>query len=110
MFPNIEGARSPFHRHLQGYREPVQDLSSFGCFGRRSVPPPLRDRGPGFGSIANLYGLLLARHRAHPEGRSRGMAEGPRLVAFISDQVPGTENVSSFIICFIICIFIYYFL
>ncbi|CAG9465452.1 unnamed protein product [Pedinophyceae sp. YPF-701] len=38
------------------------------------------------GSIANLYGLLLARHRADPAARRRGAHGGPRLVAFASEQ------------------------
>jgi len=71
---------------------PVFTLIERAVLGKlaRVVGPPFADTAEGLfvpgGSIANLYGLLLARHRAHPEGRSRGMAEGPRLVAFISDQ------------------------
>ena len=38
------------------------------------------------GSISNLYGMHLARHRADPEIATRGAANGPRLVAFTSDQ------------------------
>lgn len=38
------------------------------------------------GSISNLYGTHLARHRADPEIATRGAANGPRLVAFTSDQ------------------------
>jgi len=38
------------------------------------------------GSIANLYGMLLARHRADPEWKTRGMNGGPNLVAFTSDH------------------------
>ncbi|KAL5516058.1 hypothetical protein EMCRGX_G001319 [Ephydatia muelleri] len=37
-------------------------------------------------SIANLYGMLLARFRVDPDVRTRGMAGGPMLVAFVSDQ------------------------
>ena len=38
------------------------------------------------GSISNLYGMHLARHRADPEIAKRGAVNGPRLVAFTSDQ------------------------
>jgi len=38
------------------------------------------------GSISNMYGMLLARHRADPEYVNRGAYGAPRLVAFVSDQ------------------------
>ena len=38
------------------------------------------------GSIANTYGILLARHNADPNIRERGLAGGPRLVGFCSDE------------------------
>eukprot|EP00421_Protoceratium_reticulatum_P074832 CAMPEP_0168407072 /NCGR_PEP_ID=MMETSP0228-20121227/25974_1 /TAXON_ID=133427 /ORGANISM="Protoceratium reticulatum, Strain CCCM 535 (=CCMP 1889)" /LENGTH=556 /DNA_ID=CAMNT_0008420731 /DNA_START=15 /DNA_END=1683 /DNA_ORIENTATION=+ len=38
------------------------------------------------GSISNLYGLHIARAAADPEALTRGLAGGPRLVAFTSDQ------------------------
>ena len=37
-------------------------------------------------SIANLYGMLVARSHADPQCRTRGAAGGPTLVAFVSDQ------------------------
>ena len=37
-------------------------------------------------SIANMYGMLLARFRLYPDVRNCGMAGGPTLVAFVSDQ------------------------
>ena len=37
-------------------------------------------------SIANMYGMLLARFLVDPDVRTRGMAGGPTLVAFVSDQ------------------------
>eukprot|EP00667_Euglena_gracilis_P005818 EG_transcript_5857 len=36
------------------------------------------------GSMANLYGMLLARYRIDPKSRTRGLAGGPVLVAFVS--------------------------
>eukprot|EP01012_Entosiphon_sulcatum_P051132 TRINITY_DN70201_c0_g1_i1.p1 TRINITY_DN70201_c0_g1~~TRINITY_DN70201_c0_g1_i1.p1 ORF type:complete len:505 (+),score=64.17 TRINITY_DN70201_c0_g1_i1:22-1536(+) len=38
------------------------------------------------GSIANTYALLLARYKADPEVRNRGVFGAPRLVAFTSAQ------------------------
>eukprot|EP00940_MAST-03C_sp_MAST-3C-sp2_P001201 g1201.t1 len=38
------------------------------------------------GSISNLYGLHIAKHRADPDLATRGAVGGPRLVAFTSDQ------------------------
>ena len=38
------------------------------------------------GSIANLYGMQLARDRKDPEWKARGMNGGPRLVAFTSEH------------------------
>jgi len=38
------------------------------------------------GSMANMYGILLARHAADPEVRERGLAGGPRMVGFCSDE------------------------
>jgi glutamate/tyrosine decarboxylase-like PLP-dependent enzyme len=38
------------------------------------------------GSASNLYALHLARHRAVPESRARGLAGGPPLCAFTSGQ------------------------
>lgn len=37
-------------------------------------------------SVANMYGMLLARFRVDPDVRTRGTARGPTLVAFVSDQ------------------------
>jgi len=38
------------------------------------------------GSLSNLYGLHLARHRIDPEYNERGGHGGPKLVMFTSDQ------------------------
>eukprot|EP00854_Cymbomonas_tetramitiformis_P021219 gene21219-25494_t len=38
------------------------------------------------GSIANTYAMHLARRRADPAANTRGMAGGPRLVAFTSEH------------------------
>ena len=37
-------------------------------------------------SIGNMYGLILARHRAAPEVNERGMGAVGRLVAFVSKE------------------------
>jgi glutamate/tyrosine decarboxylase-like PLP-dependent enzyme len=37
------------------------------------------------GSQANLIGMMLARHRAHPNSKTQGMI-GRKLVAYVSDQ------------------------
>lgn len=38
------------------------------------------------GSIANLYGLLLARHAKFPSSRDEGLAGLPRMAVFCSEQ------------------------
>jgi glutamate decarboxylase len=38
------------------------------------------------GSAANLYGMHIARHRAFPEVRTKGLAAAPPLVAFTSSH------------------------
>ena len=38
------------------------------------------------GSMGNFYGMLVARHHAHPNVRKTGLHGGPALVAFSSEQ------------------------
>ena len=50
------------------------------------------------GSIANMYGMLLARFRLDPEVRTRGVVGGPTLVAFVSDQAHYSYQKSAMVI------------
>jgi len=53
-------------------------------------------RSPG-GAISNLYAVELARQRALPECKQRGMTAAPRLVMFTSEQVRQRTMQCSFI-------------
>lgn len=39
------------------------------------------------GSIANMYGLMMARYYKYPESKERGIQHLPTLVFFASEQV-----------------------
>jgi len=39
------------------------------------------------GAIANLYAVLIARHKALPEVKNKGLANLPQLVVFQSERV-----------------------
>lgn len=50
------------------------------------------------GSIANMYGLLLARFRKYPDVRENGTVGGPVLCAFVSDQAHYSYQKSAMVI------------